>query len=94
MYDLAGRATRTLNDDAAYGARWLSDSRRIVYLTVRGELVLLDTVSLARRVLTARVQLPLPIDETPTISPDDRTLFYAGQRSESDIWVARVGASR
>ncbi|MBI2187731.1 MAG: serine/threonine-protein kinase [Acidobacteria bacterium] len=87
VYDLVTRAARKVSVEATYSPVWLSDSRRIVYFTSGGELVLLDTVSMDRRVVKAQIPLP-PADELLAISKDDRVVLYGGTRSESDIWVA------
>ena len=93
VYDFASRAARLVSDDATYGAAWLSDSRRILYFTRTGDLILLDTVSMERRPVT--VQLPLaPLNDLFALSTDDRLIVYAGRRSESDIWVVDRAAAR
>lgn len=86
VYDVAARAARKVSSDSTYSPAWLSDSRRIVYFTRSGELVLLDTVSMDRRVVRAQLPLP-PSEELLAITKDDRRIVYGGNRSESDIWV-------
>jgi Tol biopolymer transport system component/predicted Ser/Thr protein kinase len=84
VYDLAAHAARKVSDDEA-APRWLGDSRRLLYLTERDGLVLLDTVSLARTVIDVR--LPLASVGAFALSKDNRTIIYGGVRAESDIWI-------
>jgi serine/threonine protein kinase/Tol biopolymer transport system component len=85
IYDLASRRLRQISADASSWVRWLPDSRRVVYLTNRSELVAVDTNSGLRTVVS--VKLPLPPTNSFALSPDGRMIYYAGARSESDIWV-------
>ncbi len=86
VYDVASSTLRKVSGDRTNGVRWLSDSRRVLYLTESGEVVVLDTVSLQRTVLTVRLPL-LPFADVFALSKDDRTILYGGARSESDIWI-------
>jgi Tol biopolymer transport system component len=84
VYDLAGRRRRQISADACW-VRWLPDSRRVICLTRRDGLVVLDAETGLRTVVS--VKLPLPPTNSFALSPDGRMIYYAGARSESDIWV-------
>ncbi len=86
IYDLDSATLRKVSGDRTSGVRWLSDSRRVLYLIESGEVVVLDTVSSKRTVLDVRLPL-LPFDDVFALSKDDRTILYGGARSESDIWI-------
>jgi len=86
IYHLESATLRKVSGDRTYGVRWLSDGRRVLYLTESGEVVVLDTVSSKRTVLTVRLPL-LPFAYVFALSKDDRTILYGGARSESDIWI-------
>ncbi len=86
IYDLAGGAMRQVSADSSEWVRWMPDSRRLIYFTARGELVVADTQSGTRTVVNVRLPLP-PIDNTFALSPDGRMIYYGGTRAESDIWV-------
>lgn len=87
VYDVATKSMRVVSADGTAAARWLSDSRRVLYFTKQGaELVVLDTVAGTRTVVSAR--LPgLATDEVFGISPDNRTIYYGASRAEADIWI-------
>ena len=74
-------------DDETYAAKWLADSRRVVYFAKNGwELVVLDTVTRKRTVVDVR--LPGTVrNEMFAISPDNRTIYYGAARAEADIWI-------
>lgn len=88
VYDLATHATTTISADETYSAKWLADSRRVMYFTKNGsELVVLDTLTRTRSVVD--VHLPGPsTHDVFAISPDNRTIYYGAVRAEADIWIA------
>ena len=70
-----------------YAAKWLADSRRVVYFTKNGsELVVLDTVTRKRTVVDVRLPGP-STNEMFAISRDNRTIYYGAARAEADIWI-------
>jgi len=84
VYDLASKSVRKVNDDATDWVRWLADNQRVLYATLAGEVVVVDTVSGARTV----------VDKQPAfarfgfaLAPDGRTIYFGAERSESDIWI-------
>jgi TolB protein len=87
VYDLAAKAVRRVSGDHSYAARWLCDSRRVVYFIDEGQhLAVLDTANGARKVLEQR--LPGSVtDNMFAISRDCRTVYYGMLRAEADIWV-------
>jgi hypothetical protein len=87
VYDLRAHTTTMISADETIAAKWLSDSRRVVYFTKNGrELVVVDTVTLKRMVVDVRLPDP-SANEMFAISPDDRTIYYGAARSEADIWI-------
>jgi len=88
VYDLAAQTTSELATDEAYAAKWLADSRRVVYFAKKGvELVVLDTITRKRTVVDVRLPGPAVINEMFAVSPDNRTIYYGAARAESDIWI-------
>ena len=64
---------------------WLSDSRRVLYGRP-GLLAIADTVTHRSHPV---VSMPggLNLIQGFAISPDNRTIYYSLQSSESDIWL-------
>jgi eukaryotic-like serine/threonine-protein kinase len=94
IYEMATGQARALNDDGlGEQVAWLPGSRRVVYFTKSGALVVQDIGSLQRRVLSDA--LPYPPDQLGHIvaAPDGRTLFYGARRVESNIWMVRRAAA-
>jgi Tol biopolymer transport system component/serine/threonine protein kinase len=88
IYEFATERAIELSGDEAYAAKWLSDSRRVVYFGDAGrELVVFDTASRRRTVVDLRLPARAAINEMFAISPDDRTIYYGGARAEADIWI-------
>ena len=59
----------------------------MIYFTTSKQLIVADTRTGARTVVD--ITLPLtPTDDAFALSPDGRTIYYGGERSESDIWIA------
>ena len=86
VYDFAARTTTEISGDLTYAAQWLADSRRVIYFTTGGQLVVVDTVTRARTVVDVR--LPgAPATDMFAISPDNRTVYYGAMRTEADIWI-------
>jgi Tol biopolymer transport system component len=87
VYDLGAHTTTMISADETIAAKWLSDSRRVVYFTKNGrELVVVDTVTRKRTVVDVRLPGP-SANEMFAISPDDRTIYYGAARVEADIWI-------
>jgi Tol biopolymer transport system component len=87
IYDLASRMARRIAGDEAFAAKWLSDSRRLVFFANEGSaLTVADTVTGARTGVDVRLPGPA-INEMFAIAPDDRTIYYGATRSEADIWI-------
>ena len=88
VYDLEAGALTVVSDDDTSAVRWLPDNRRLVYFSAAGtQLVVLDTVTRARTVVPLRLPGP-SIDDLFAITPDGRTIYYGGVRTEADIWIA------
>ncbi len=85
VYDLASGVARQVSSDTGlWGADWLPDSRRLIYVTHLGDLVVVDVVTGDRRVVRSGL-LP-PDTEGSVASPDGRTYYYGARRVESNIW--------
>ena len=87
VYDLAtSRILREFPGGDGF-PRWLPDARHVCYFTRGGEgLMVLDTLTaVAKRI---DVRLPLPaVDQGFAVAPDGRAIYYAGGRTEADIWI-------
>jgi eukaryotic-like serine/threonine-protein kinase len=89
VYDLQTHTLTTIASDETFGARWLPDGRRVIYLTgtTHPELVVVDSVTRKRSVVA--VQLPLqPTGDVFSITRDGRTIYFGGVHEEADIWIA------
>jgi eukaryotic-like serine/threonine-protein kinase len=87
VYDLSTHVLVMAAQDPIPAARWLADSRRIVYFTDEGSaLIVLDTVTGTRTVVDVRLPAPSTGDMF-AISPDNRTIYYGASRFEADIWI-------
>ena len=74
--------------------KWLADNRRLLYFARNGsELVVFDTATQRRSVVDVRLPTPSVINEFFALSPDNRTIYYGGARSEADIWLVERGAA-
>ncbi|MBA2260273.1 MAG: serine/threonine-protein kinase [Acidobacteria bacterium] len=87
VYDLETRVRRVLNGDVSGMARWLTDSRHVMYFDLgRQQLVLVDADTGRREVIDVRLPMP-PSFEGLIIAPDGRAILYGGVRAEADIWI-------
>jgi eukaryotic-like serine/threonine-protein kinase len=87
IYDFGSGTTTVLSTEEPFLAEWLADSRRLIYFAKNGsELVVLDTATRSRTVVPVRLPWPAS-EEVFAISPDNRTIYYGGMRSEADIWI-------
>jgi Tol biopolymer transport system component/serine/threonine protein kinase len=87
VYELSTRAMSIVSSEPTDAAKWLADSRRLIYFTRSGsELVVLD--SMTRKRTLVDVHLPAPsTNDVFAISHDNRTIYYGAARAESDIWI-------
>jgi Tol biopolymer transport system component len=94
VYDVAAGRARQLNRDSrAYNLAWLPDSRRVVYFTNRGTLVVQDIATLARREVAGALSYPPDAVGSIAIAHNGRTLYYGARQSEANLWlVKRPGA--
>jgi Tol biopolymer transport system component len=66
---------------------WLPDSRRMIFVTAGGELVVIDADTKRRDVLDTS-SWPFHIaDQSLAVAPDGRTLYVGARKVESDIWM-------
>jgi len=88
IYDLKTHTPTLIATDDAGGARWLPDSRRVMYFSnITGEIIVMDSIT--RRRSAVPVQLPgPPTNDVFAITPDGRTIYYGAVHAESDIWIA------
>ncbi len=92
LYSLEARSLRKL-DESEEAARWLPDSRRILF-NKRGALLLLDTVTGRRKELLPPGTLPVEGGWTTfSVTRDGRSIAYLEARREGDIWLADLGAA-
>jgi Tol biopolymer transport system component len=91
VYDVAaGQAHIISRDLGVWSAPFLPDSRRLIYLTENGALVVVDVPGGARRVIP--VTLPFgPALESLAVAPDGRTLYYGALQIESNVWKVDRG---
>lgn len=82
-YDLASATVRKLNDDEGAWVRWLPGDRRVIYLTLNGDVVVFDTVSKTRTVAGTIRNAIVPF----ALAPDGRALYLGIERRESDVWI-------
>jgi Tol biopolymer transport system component len=82
VYDLASRQYEQIAKEGEVGF-WLNDNRRLVYNTNQG-IYLIDTETRKTKLLHSIANLSL---EDPTLSPDNKWLFYAASSLEEDIWM-------
>jgi serine/threonine protein kinase len=85
VYEIATGVARSVSEDSGlFVASWLPDSRRLIYVTLKGELVVVDAMSGARRVVLSGLA-PSDLD-TGAMAPDGRTFYYGAVHVESNIW--------
>ena len=90
LYSLEARSLRKL-DESEEAARWLPDSRRILF-NKRGALLLLDIVTGRRKELLPQGTLPVEGGWTTfSVTRDGRSIAYLEARREGDIWLADFG---
>lgn len=90
VYDLESGEGRELANDYGHVVPWLPDNKRLIYMTLESELVILDVETAERRVI--HVDLPLPVaEEAFAVAPDGSALYYGGERVESNIWMVERG---
>ncbi len=65
---------------------WLSSSRRLI-VAAEGRLILVDVATRFTREILALPDLYL---STPTLSPDDRHLYFSRNAPESNVWLATL----
>ena len=82
-YSLASRSYTRFTDHGEYPV-WLSDSRRLLFSSA-GRVYLLDTATKQVRELLSVAGETL---SAPSVSRDDRWIYFQRGTSESDIWMA------
>ena len=65
---------------------WLPDSRRILFVNDKGELVIVDADTKRRKVLSTRWPFQIG-DGSVAVAPDGRTVYVGARKVESDIWM-------
>jgi Tol biopolymer transport system component len=87
VYELSTRMMSIVSSEPTDAAKWLADSRRLIYFTRSGtELVVLDSMTRKRTLIDVRLPAP-STNDVFTISRDNRTIYYGAARAESDIWI-------
>jgi Tol biopolymer transport system component/serine/threonine protein kinase len=82
-YSIENRAFERLTETGT-NPRWLSDSRRLVYVNEKGGLSLVDCHT--KRVHEILSLLPDPISY-PVPSQDDRWIYFVRRSAEADLWL-------
>jgi len=88
MYLLASKSYELLTEDRGNNPRWLSDSRRALYVAAN-RLMLVDSASRRTRellALDAGTTLSLP-----GVARDGSRLVLLRKTWDSDIWLATIG---
>jgi hypothetical protein len=87
IYEVATGVVRQLNDDAgSYIAGWMPESKRLVYLTTSGTLMIQDIDTLKRHEIDVAHMPPPDRYLEIAIAPDGRTIYYGAQQVEANIW--------
>ncbi len=86
IYDLQSQKYERLADFGGGSVAWLQDSRRLVFAG-RGRLYLADTAS--KKILEILSVSPHSAG-WPTLSRDNRQLYFAYASTEADIWLATL----
>jgi Tol biopolymer transport system component len=87
IYEVATGVVRQLNDDAgSYIAGWMPESKRLVYLTTSGKLMIQDIDTLKRHEIDVAHMPPPDRYLEIAIAPDGRTIYYGAQQVEANIW--------
>ncbi len=85
IYDFASRKYTELTD---YGETpiWLNDNRRLIFFDSDKVFLIDSTTKKAKEILSVA-----PNDlQNMTISPDNRSIYFALRKTESDIWLATL----
>ena len=88
-YDVNTGASATASHDRSptpSDVQWLPDSRRILFVNDKGELVIVDAETKRRKVLPTPWLFQIA-DESVAVAPDGRTLYIGARKVESDIWM-------
>ncbi|MBP1778215.1 MAG: hypothetical protein H6Q86_4226, partial [candidate division NC10 bacterium] len=85
VYDVATGAHERISDVGEW-PRWLSDSRRLVFIR-DGALHLIDTRTKASREI---YRSPAGTITNLSVAPDDRAIYFILTRDEGNIWLATL----
>jgi Tol biopolymer transport system component len=89
-YDIAADRSVIISHDhlpTPTDVNWLPDSRRMIFVTADGELVVIDADTKRRDVLETS-SWPFHIaDQSLAVTPDGSTLYVGARGVESDIWM-------
>ena len=86
IYDMQAHQTVEIATDETAAVKWLPGDRRLVYITLSGQLAVLDTATRDRRIVDVRLPAP-SVPDVFAVSPDARTIYYGASRAEADIWI-------
>ncbi len=101
IYSFETKRYRTLTDTGGMPV-WLSDSRRLLFVSSSNiqddaPISLLDTATGEYHEVLSSELLSIEPDwirPWPTISADDRTIYFERQRREADIWMLTLNEER
>jgi serine/threonine-protein kinase len=95
VYDVTTGHARQLNNDShTYDVAWLPDGRHVVYFTDRGQLVMQDVETLARRNVPGTLPYPPDLLRAIAGAPDGRTLYYGASQSQANIWLLKRSTTK
>jgi Tol biopolymer transport system component len=91
VYEAAsGKMRLVTTGPIASNARWLPDSRRLVYFAGNDALAIIDVETNERRSIP--VELPYPLaDESFALAPDGTAIYFGAERIESSVWIVEPG---
>jgi Tol biopolymer transport system component len=86
VYDLAaGKATKLTDDRGVFYAPFLPDGKRLIYVTISDELVVVDIATGKRRVIPVALGSQANA-ESFAVAPDGKTLYFGAARVEANVW--------
>ena len=87
IYDLAAEKAIKLTDDPGqWSVPFLPDGKRVIYITVDDQVVVVDIATGTRRVTPASLGTAVNT-ESLALAPDGRTIYYGASRVEANVWM-------
>jgi Tol biopolymer transport system component len=88
VYDFAaGKAIKLTDDGDQFSVPFLPDSKRLIFISPRNELVVVDIATGRRRVIPVSFGVGTTVNtESIAVAPDGKTIYYGAQRVEANVW--------